>query len=352
MRSGPKHLSVPALALVALVWAVPAAAQAAPAALEKLALADLVRRPDRWPASIKLKRAFAFSGGSVPAGKEVKVLEFDGAQVLVDGGNELYFEVAPDDCDLLDAANVAWAALTPAQRAVDVKTLLDDASLWPEKVVCAGGFQLEDGTLLPPGAEYELLSLDAQGVKVWSWKHKTTLVTELGQTDLVTRARQRVLLPAEQRGSRVATALKKTLVDIEGKPFTSPGIEQAKVYVLYFGASWCGPCRKFSPSLVRFVTSNLTDNPRMATVLLSNDEKDADMRAYMKDEKMPWPAMPLSALRETPLFLTQSAGVIPHLVVLDRHGKLLASSMENGQYDGPERALKKLQDLLATGIAK
>jgi len=39
-------------------------------------------------------------------------------------------------------------------------------------------------------------------------------------------------------------------------------------------------------------------------------------------------------------------------VVLDRHGKVLASSVENGQYVGPERALKKLEGLLASGIAK
>ena len=52
------------------------------------------------------------------------------------------------------------------------------------------------------------------------------------------------------------------------------------------------------------------------------------------------------------LWTFSQGSFIPHLVVLDRHGKLLASSMENGKYIGPERALKRLEELLATGIAK
>lgn len=328
----------------------PAAAQAS--APETLALRDLVQRPDRWPASVKLKKDFQFASGSARAGQAVSVVEFNGAQVTVHAGNELYFDVSPADCDLLEAANLAWAALTPEQRAIDPKVLLEDASLWPERTVCTSGFQLENGTNLPPGAEYEFLSLDAQGVKVWSQEHKTWLLTELAQTDVIARARQRVLLEPEKRSSRVAAALKSSLVDAEGKPYTSAAIDEAKVYVLYFGASWCGPCRKFSPSLVRFAKGAAKDHPRVVTVLMSNDQKDADMRSYMKEEEMPWPAMPLATLKQTPIFLTQSAGYIPHMVVLDRHGKVLASSVENGQYVGPDRALKKLEALLASGIAK
>jgi len=339
------------LALALLCLPLVAAQAAAPT--ETLALGDLVQRPDRWPASVKLKRDFQFSGGQgARAGQAVRVVEFNGAQVTVEAENELFFDVAPGDCDLLEAANLAWAALTPAQRAVDQKALLEDASLWPERVVCSGSFQLENGTILPAGAEYGFLSLDAQGVKVWSKEHRTWLLTELAQTDAIARARKIVLTDRDKRPARVAEALKTSLVDSEGKPFRSAGIDEAKVFVLYFGASWCGPCRKFSPGLVRFAASAAKDHPRLAIVLMSNDEKDADMKSYMKEEKMPWPAMPLATLKETPQFLTLSAGYIPHMVVLDRHGKVLASSVENGQYVGPDRTMKKLEGLLASGIAK
>jgi nucleoredoxin len=338
-----------ALALALL----PLAAFQASAPLETLALRDLVQRPDRWPVAVTLKRDFQLPGGQgVRAGQVVKVVEFDGAQVTVDAGNELYFDVGPGDCDLLESANLAWAALTPAQRAIEPKTLLEDASLWPERTVCSAGFQLTDGTILPAGAEYDFLSLDAQGVKVWSKEHKTWLLAELAQTDVIARARQIALTDPAKRPARVPAVLKGSLVDAEGKPFRSPALEEARVFVLYFGASWCGPCRKFSPGLVRFAGTAAKEHPHLAIALLSSDEKDADMLRYMKEEKMPWPAMPLATLKETPLFLTLSAGYIPHMVVLDRHGKVLASSVENGKYVGPERAMKKLEGLLATGVAK
>jgi nucleoredoxin len=350
MKPSPARLA-PVIALV-LACLTLAAFQAKPP-VETLALRDLVQRPDRWPASVTLKRDLQHpSGATARAGQAVKVVEFNGIQLTVDAGNQLSFEIGPEDCDLLEAANLAWAALTPAQRAIEPKTLIEDASLWPERTVCSGDFLLEDGTTLPAGAEYDFISLDAEGVKMWSKEHGAMLLTDLAQTDVIARARKIALVEPGKRPSRIAAALKTSLVDSGGKPFSSPAIDDARVYVLYFGASWCGPCRKFSPGLVRFATNAAKDHPRLATVLLSNDKKDADMRRYMTEEKMPWPAMPLATLRETPLLMSLSAGYIPHLVVLDRHGKVLASSVENGQYVGPDRALEKLEGLLATGIAR
>src|SRR5262245_20391718 len=184
MNPSPRFL---ALALACL----PLASFQGKAPLEKLAPGDLIRRPDRWPAAVTLKRDIQLpSGASASAGQSVKVIEFDGAQVKVVAGNEPDFEIAAEDCDLLEAANQAWAALTPAQRAIEPKTLIEDASLWPERTVCSGGFQLEDGTQLPAGTEYDLLSLDAEGIKMWSKEHRTMLLADLAHTDVIKRARK------------------------------------------------------------------------------------------------------------------------------------------------------------------
>ena len=320
---------------------------------EALTLQGLIHRPDLWPPAVILSKDFSFAGANaIKAGQTVKVLEFDGSQLVVDAGNDLVFGITPDDCDLLVAANRAWSTLTPAQRGVDPHVLAKDASLWPERVSSSAAFALEDGTRIEPGGEYEFLFYDGQNVKFYSRQHQTMLEVALAQTDLVARARQRVLLEPAARSSRIAAALKKNLVDSTGKPFTSAGIDEAKLYVLYYGASWCPPCRRFSPRLVEFVNGAAKDNPRMATVLLSNDKDDADMQEYMHDEKMPWPAMPLESLRASPLFLSYAGGSIPHLVVLDRHGMVLASSVENGRYVGVDQPLATLAKLLEAGKAR
>ncbi|MSR63627.1 MAG: hypothetical protein EXS08_14415 [Planctomycetes bacterium] len=331
--------------------AASASAQA-PVAPATLQLTDLVNRPERWPAKVTLTRDYSFGGGKgAKAGQAVQVLEFNGAQVTVDAGNELVFDLPPAECDLLSAANAAWAPLTPAQRAVDKAGLLQDASLWPERVKCSSGFRFEDGTVIPAGGEFELMTFDQEGVKLYAREAQTTLLAELPQTDLVARARERALLELDKRPSRIAAVL-KDLVDASGKPATGATVADAKVYALYFGASWCGPCRKFSPGFVQYVNGVSKDNPHLATVLLSNDKQNADMLEYMQDEKMPWPALPLEKLMNSPLLLSYAGGSIPHLVILDRHGKVLASSIENGGYVGVEKPFGVLKKLVASGAAK
>jgi len=340
------------LAVGVLLFVCAAFAAQAPAAPDTLKLADLVNRPERWPAQVTLARDFSFGGGkSAKSGQKVHVIEFNGSQLTADAGDELVFDLAPTECDFLNAANAAWAPLTPAQRAIDKPTLLKDASLWPERVTCSGGFRLEDGTVIAPGSEFEFLSFDQEGVKFSAKEQHATLVAELTQTDLVKRARERAMLEPDKRPSHLAAVL-KGLVDAGGKPVTSPTVADAKVYALYFGASWCGPCRKFSPGFVQYVGGVSKDNPHLATVLLSNDKERADMLQYMTEEKMPWPAMPLETLMDSPLLLSYAGGSIPHLVILDRHGKVLASSIENGSYVGVDKPFKMLQKLVASGAAK
>ncbi len=342
-----------ALLVVSLLLSLGLARPGTAAQADTLTLANLANRPDLWPATVTLGRAFEFGGGaSAQAGQIVRVLGFDGTEVVVDAGNELVFGVAPADVNLLAAANQAWALLTPAQRAVEPQMLLQDASLWPERVTAFAGFALDNGTELAPNGEYELLSYTREGVKLYSGQHNTILTAELGATDLVARARQRVLIEPAKRPARIAAALRGKLVDTDGKPFASPALEDARLYVLYFGASWCGPCRKFSPRLVEFVRAAAAAHPRLATVLVSNDKEDADMLGYMRAEEMPWPALPLAALRTSPVLLGLAGRSIPHLVVVDRHGFVHASSVEDGRYVGVDKPLQTLAKLLESGLAK
>lgn len=141
------------------------------------------------------------------------------------------------------------------------------------------------------------------------------------------------------------------MVDAKGQSYTGSAFTDAKIYVLYFSASWCSPCRQFSPNLVKFINANAASNPHMAAVMLSEDDNRADMLGYMKAENMPFPSMPLTVLQNSVLKKYAGEG-IPDLVVVDSDGKVLANSYENNAYVGPYKTLEDLSKILSSGAAK
>lgn len=93
-----------------------------------------------------------------------------------------------------------------------------------------------------------------------------------------------------------------------------------KAVGLYFSGSWCGPCRRFAPNLVE-VYNELSSNADFEVVFVSSDRDEESFNAYFK--KMPWLALPFADL-ETRKSLKELFKVrgIPHLVILDRTGKV------------------------------
>lgn len=345
MRTFPKLLALTILGLSSVL-----AFAAAPATLT---LNDLRNNPERWPASVAIPRDLQFQGGlSVKKGQVVKVVELEGANVVVDAGKSLVFGFPLAETDFVARANEAWAKLTPEQREISGEMLANDHSLWPVSVKCNAEFRFNNGTTIPAGGEFELQSVSRDAVKLYSAQHNATLNTSIQSTDLLERARALALVPAEKRPSRIAAVLHGQLVDSTGKPAEPAKLEETQVFALYYGASWCGPCRRFSPDFVKFVNRVGPANPRLTVVMMSNDKSDAELFGYMKEEKMPWLAMPLDRIEKVPSLVAYTKGGIPQLVVVDRQGQVLADSYEGSNYLGPQAAMQELEKILATGVAK
>ncbi|XP_024993483.1 probable nucleoredoxin 1 [Cynara cardunculus var. scolymus] len=97
---------------------------------------------------------------------------------------------------------------------------------------------------------------------------------------------------------------------------------QGKRLGLYFSASWCPPCQRFTPNLVD-VYDELVAKGDFEVIFVSADEDVESFNGYFS--KMPWLAVPFtdSKTREALDGRFKVKG-IPHLVFLDENGKVLS----------------------------
>lgn len=94
-------------------------------------------------------------------------------------------------------------------------------------------------------------------------------------------------------------------------------LKDKKVIGVYFSASWCGPCRSFTPQLADFYKEMNKKGKKFEIVWVSRDQTADDFVAYF--QKMPWLAVPITNLEQVAAKLggkLQLKG-IPHLVILD-----------------------------------
>ncbi len=112
-----------------------------------------------------------------------------------------------------------------------------------------------------------------------------------------------------------------------------------KFFAIYFSASWCGPCRTFTPELIDAYGKIRALYPEFEVVLVNRDSSPAEMMAYVRDARMPWPALAFESIASSREITRYAGDGIPCLVLVDAQGKVLSDSYRGGRYVGPDAVL-------------
>jgi nucleoredoxin len=118
--------------------------------------------------------------------------------------------------------------------------------------------------------------------------------------------------------------LGRRLVNAKGRKVSTAELAGKKIG-LYFSASWCPPCRAFTPQLAAAYNQLQADGKPFEVVLVPHDRDEASMRAYMRSHEMPWLAIPFGDKPVDALKKKYAVTGIPKLVVIDDAGKTLSA---------------------------
>jgi thiol-disulfide isomerase/thioredoxin len=131
-----------------------------------------------------------------------------------------------------------------------------------------------------------------------------------------------------------------TLVDAQGQAQTvaASGLAERELILVYGSASWCPPCRAFTPKLVSFHRDHAVAQG-LEVLLLSSDETPDEAVAYLRDYRMPWLMVAKGDSAEARLYRGYPSRGIPYLLVFDREGRLRI----DGRGRGPSEVLRELE---------
>lgn len=207
-------------------------------------------------------------------------------------------------------------------------------------------------------AELELVSVtDSSGEKAGLFRMKdgktvTLKKSSLSEADAARldawKAEEAPASATETTASVFDKSLNGNLVKLEGKSFKrfSEPVKPAKFYLFYYTASWCGPCKAFTPKLVSFYDEYRPKGNDFELILITSDSDEGDMEKYAATMHMQWPQLKLSKVDRFKKEFNHPGTGIPNLVLTDTQGKLIKTSYVDGNYQGPESVMDHLKTLL------
>jgi len=149
-------------------------------------------------------------------------------------------------------------------------------------------------------------------------------VSNFQSSDPAATAKMKQEIKRAEAFSKGGAAPDFTLPSPEGKDISLSDF-RGKVLLIDFWASWCGPCRRENPNVVKVYEEYKDQGFEILGVSL--DRKKERWLKAIEQDGLSWPQV--SDLKGWQNAAAQLYGVrsIPHTVLLDREGKIIARNL-------------------------
>lgn len=97
-----------------------------------------------------------------------------------------------------------------------------------------------------------------------------------------------------------------------------------KVLAVYFSASWCAPCKQFTPILKSVYNKLQEAGKPFEIVFVSSDKSEEEFSGYMGD--MPWLSVPYSGKTRATAAQLLGVSALPTLLIFDENQQLITAN--------------------------
>uniref|UniRef100_A0A913HH17 protein-disulfide reductase n=1 Tax=Strongyloides stercoralis TaxID=6248 RepID=A0A913HH17_STRER len=112
---------------------------------------------------------------------------------------------------------------------------------------------------------------------------------------------------------------------------------KGKVVALYFSASWCPPCKSFTPVLADFYSE--ASEMGLEIVFVSFDRSESDLNSYVKSHHGNWLHIPFGSEHIQQLAKEYDVRGIPALIVIKENGDVITKDGRNEVSSNPPKAV-------------
>ncbi len=347
----PRRLQVFAGFFVGLLVSGPAPAAANTPA--PLSLPRVMQLPLTWPDKVTTTEGFSDGQKDFAAGTELALqdVQRDGVVVQLPGGGEPMLLPA-NWTDLGLRAAKVQQELPEDVRNVTLNDLVKRTDLLPDLVSLVADITLGDGRVIPTGTELIPgrlqmnggslgVVLVEKGVSFNQHGGVDRLIFNAEFTDVIVRMRDQARKAPADRKLRALASLEGKLVSAQGEALPATETKPSH-YLVYYAADWCGWCKRFTPTLVKFHEEMKAKHPEVQVVYLSSDRSVEEMQKNFTNSSMPWPAVAFDRRKEVMGLLAMAGPSTPHLMVLTADGRVLHDGQPAGA-NGANAALMTLR---------